>query len=278
MSEYITVTERTIEDALTEAKIILGAASDEIEYEVIEKGSNGFLGMGAKNAVIKVRKLEPAEFEQDKNPIANSQEILTKDSSQALKEDNFTNSQTQADESIQQKESQYLAEIPENNSKEEKLLKLDIDQIIESASNFLSLIFNDLEMSVNITADYNEKDKILTFNLSGDEMGLLIGKRGQTLDSLQYLTSLAVNRGNQHYVHIKLDTENYRERRKSTLENLAKNISAKVRRTGRSVALEPMNPYERRIIHYALQTDKSVTTHSEGEDPYRKIIVSPKRR
>lgn len=278
MSEYITVTERTIEDALTEAKIILGAASDEIEYEVIEKGSNGFLGMGAKNAVIKVRKLEPAEFEQDKNPIANSQEILTKDSSQALKEDNFTSSQTQADESIQQKELQDLAEIPENNLKEEKLLKLDIDQIIESASNFLSLIFNDLEMSVNITADYNEKDKILTFNLSGDEMGLLIGKRGQTLDSLQYLTSLAVNRGNQHYVHIKLDTENYRERRKSTLENLAKNISAKVRRTGRSVALEPMNPYERRIIHYALQTDKSVTTHSEGEDPYRKIIVSPKRR
>lgn len=278
MSEYITVTERTIEDALTEAKIILGAASDEIEYEVIEKGSNGFLGMGAKNAVIKVRKLEPAEFEQDKNPIANSQEILTKDSSQALKEDNFTTSQTQADESIQQKELQDLAETNENNSKEEKLLKLDIDQIIESASNFLSLIFNDLEMSVNITADYNEKDKILTFNLSGDEMGLLIGKRGQTLDSLQYLTSLAVNRGNQHYVHIKLDTENYRERRKATLENLAKNISAKVRRTGRSVALEPMNPYERRIIHYALQTDKSVTTHSEGEDPYRKIIVSPKRR
>lgn len=278
MSEYITVTERTIEDALTEAKIILGAASDEIEYEVIEKGSNGFLGMGAKNAVIKVRKLEPTEFEQDKNPIANSQEILTKDSSQALKEDNFTGSQTSADEPIQQKESQNVAEIPENNSKEEKLLKLDIDQIIESASNFLSLIFNDLEMSVNITADYNEKDKILTFNLSGDEMGLLIGKRGQTLDSLQYLTSLAVNRGNQHYVHIKLDTENYRERRKATLENLAKNISAKVRRTGRSVALEPMNPYERRIIHYALQTDKSVTTHSEGEDPYRKIIVSPKRR
>lgn len=278
MSEYITVTERTIEDALTEAKIILGAASDEIEYEVIEKGSNGFLGMGAKNAVIKVRKLEPAELEQEKTPLVKEPEPLPKEVDKSSNEHNFVTPQTVLDETTQQNRSQAFTETNESNSKDNKLSKSDIDQIKKSASDFLSLIFNDLEMSVNITADYNEKDKMLTFNLSGDEMGLLIGKRGQTLDALQYLTSLAVNRGHQHYVHIKLDTENYRERRKATLENLAKNISAKVKRTRRPVSLEPMNPYERRIIHYALQTDKFVTTHSEGEDPYRKIIVSPKRR
>lgn len=278
MSEYITVTERTIEDALTEAKIILGAASDEIEYEIIEKGSNGFLGMGAKNAVIKVRKLEPTELEQAKAPIPEEPETLTKDTAKVSSKSDFVTLQTVPDKPIQQKQSQDFTEINESNSKENKLSKSDIDEITKSASNFLALVFNDLNMSVDITVDYNEKDKMLTFNLSGDEMGLLIGKRGQTLDALQYLTSLAANRGNQHYIHIKLDTENYRERRKATLENLAKNISAKVKRTRRPVSLEPMNPYERRIIHYALQTDKFVTTHSEGEDPYRKIIVSPKRR
>ncbi len=124
---------------------------------------------------------------------------------------------------------------------------------------------------------YNETDKILEIELSGDEMGVLIGKRGQTLDSLQYLISLVVNRGSEDYIHVKVDTENYRERRKATLENLAKNIAYKVRKNRQSMSLEPMNPYERRIIHSALQYDQYVTTHSEGEEPFRRVVVTLKK-
>ena len=132
-------------------------------------------------------------------------------------------------------------------------------------------------MTVVIDAKFDEKESTLDIELSGDEMGVLIGKRGQTLDSLQYLISLVVNKGTNEYIRVKVDTENYRQRRKETLENLAKNISYKVKRTKRPVSLEPMNPYERRIIHSALQNDRYVTTHSEGEEPYRRVVVTLKR-
>ena len=134
-----------------------------------------------------------------------------------------------------------------------------------------------MKMEVSVDTKFNQHDKILDVELSGAEMGVLIGKRGQTLDSLQYLISLVVNRGETDYIHVKVDTENYRERRKATLENLAKNISYKVRKTRQSVALEPMNPYERRIIHSALQNDRYVTTHSEGEEPFRRVVVTLKK-
>lgn len=145
------------------------------------------------------------------------------------------------------------------------------------AKNFLSDVFNSMNMAVVIEAAYDETENTLDIELSGDEMGVLIGKRGQTLDSLQYLVSLVVNKDSDDYIRVKLDTENYRQRRKETLENLAKNISYKVKRTRRPVSLEPMNPYERRIIHSALQNDKYVTTHSEGEEPYRKVVVTLKK-
>ena len=132
-------------------------------------------------------------------------------------------------------------------------------------------------MEVAIDIKYNEEEKRMDIELSGNEMGVLIGKRGQTLDSLQYLVSLVVNKESEEYVHVKVDTENYRQRRKETLENLAKNIAYKVKRTKRSISLEPMNPYERRIIHSALQNDKYVTTHSEGEEPFRRVVVTLKR-
>ena len=134
-----------------------------------------------------------------------------------------------------------------------------------------------MNMEVNLNTRFNDKENILDVELSGDEMGVLIGKRGQTLDSLQYLISLVVNRDTEDYIHVKVDTENYRERRKATLENLAKNISYKVRKTRQSVALEPMNPYERRIIHSALQNDRYVTTHSEGDEPFRRVVVTLKK-
>lgn len=147
----------------------------------------------------------------------------------------------------------------------------------EAAKEFLGNVFRAMNVSADIEIDYNEEEKNMYVNVQGEDMGVLIGKRGQTLDSLQYLVSLVVNKENEGYIKVKLDTENYRERRKETLENLARNIASKVRKTGRSVSLEPMNPYERRIIHSALQNDKYVETHSEGEEPYRKVVVTLKK-
>ena len=209
--EYIEVSAKTVSEAITEACRKLGVTSDRLEYEVIEEGSNGFLGIGSKPALIKAA----AKIEQ-----------------------------------------------------------LSVE---DSAKIFLNNVFSAMNMTVVVDVKYDEKENAVDVELSGDEMGILIGKRGQTLDSLQYLVSLVVNKDSEDYIRVKVDTENYRQRRKETLENLAKNIAYKVKRTRRSVSLEPMNPYERRIIHSALQNDKYVSTHSEGEEPFRKVVVTSKR-
>ena len=209
--EYIEVSAKTVSEAITEACRKLGVTSDRLDYQVIEEGSNGFLGIGSKPAVIKAA------------------------------------------------------------------VKVEEISVEDSAKNFLNDVFAAMDMSVIIDVKYDENEKEMDIDLSGDDMGVLIGKRGQTLDSLQYLVSLVVNKESQDYIRVKVDTENYRERRKETLENLAKNIAYKVKRTRRTVALEPMNPYERRIIHSALQNDKYVTTHSEGEEPFRKVVISLKK-
>lgn len=155
-----------------------------------------------------------------------------------------------------------------------KVVEISLD---EAAKVFLSDVFAAMDMTVIIDVKYDDIDKSMNIELSGDEMGVLIGKRGQTLDSLQYLVSLVVNKGSEEYIRVKIDTENYRQRRKETLENLAKNIAYKVKRTKRPVSLEPMNPYERRIIHSVLQNDRYVTTHSEGEEPFRRVVVTLKK-
>jgi spoIIIJ-associated protein len=206
--EFIEVSAKTVDEALTEASVKLGIPSSEIEYEVIEKGSTGFLGIGSKNAVIKACK-------------------------------------------------KYSVE--------------------DSVREFLASVFQAMDLEVEIIIKVDEEDKLIDVELKGDDMGILIGKRGQTLDSLQYLTNLAVNKTSESYYRVKVDTEDYRKRRKETLENLAKNIAYKVKRTKRSVALEPMNPFERRVIHSALQNDKFVTTHSEGDEPYRHVVVTLKK-
>ena len=206
--EFIEVSAKTVDEALTEASITLGIPSSEIEYEVVEKGSTGFLGLGSKNAVIKARK------------------------------------------------------------------KFSVE---ESVKEFLKSVFHAMDMAVEIIVKVNEEEKLIEVDLKGDDMGILIGKRGQTLDSLQYLTNLAVNKHSENYYKVKVDTEDYRKRRKDTLENLAKNIAYKVKRTKRSVELEPMNPFERRVIHSALQNDRYVTTHSEGDEPYRHVVVTLKK-
>ena len=152
--------------------------------------------------------------------------------------------------------------------------KTFIDEIRE----YLESLFKAMDIQTEIQIEFDETENVLSINLEGPEMGILIGKRGQTLDALQYIISLAVNKKSESYIRVKLDTENYRARRKETLENLAKNIASKVKRTRRTVALEPMNPYERRIIHATLQNDKYVSTKSEGEEPYRKVIVYLKKK
>ena len=206
--EFIEISAKNVDDAITQATVQLGITSDQLEYEVLDKGSTGFLGIGSKNAVIKARK------------------------------------------------------------------KFSID---ENVVEFLSSIFDAMKMEVEILVAVNEEEHIIEVELKGDDMGILIGKRGQTLDSLQYLVSLIVNKGTEGYLRVKLDTENYRERRKETLETLAKNIAYKVKRTRRPVSLEPMNPYERRIIHAAVQNDKYVTTRSEGEEPFRHVVIALKK-
>ena len=208
--EYIEVSAKTVEDAISEAAIKLEVPSDKLEYEVITEGSAGFLGLiGSKPAVIKARK----KF-----------------------------------------------------------------NLVDHTKDFLARLFKAMNVSVNSTVDYDEENRTMNIVFDGEDMGLLIGKRGQTLDAVQYLTSLVVNKGKASYVRVKVDTEDYRRRRKETLENLARNIASKVRRTRKAVFLEPMNPYERRIIHSALQNNPYVSTHSEGEEPYRKVVVTPKRQ
>ena len=206
--EFIEISAKNVDDAITQATVQLGITSDQLEYEVLDKGSTGFLGIGSKNAVIKARK------------------------------------------------------------------KFSID---ENVVEFLSSIFDAMKMEVEILVAVNEEEHIIEVELMGDDMGILIGKRGQTLDSLQYLTNLAINKHSDEYYKVKIDTEDYRKRRKETLENLAKNIAYKVKRTKRPVSLEPMNPFERRIIHSALQNDRYVTTHSEGDEPYRHVVVTLKK-
>ena len=206
--EFIEISAKNVDDAITQATVQLGITSDQLEYEVLDKGSTGFLGIGSKNAVIKARK------------------------------------------------------------------KFSID---ENVVEFLSSIFDAMKMEVEILVAVKEEEHIIEVELKGDDMGILIGKRGQTLDSLQYLTNLAINKHSDEYYKVKIDTEDYRKRRKETLENLAKNIAYKVKRTKRPVSLEPMNPFERRIIHSALQNDRYVTTHSEGDEPYRHVVVTLKK-
>ncbi len=248
--EYIEVSAKTVQDALTEASIKLGLTSDQVEYEVIEKGSTGFLGIGNKPAKIRARKKEEKPIEEETSELVEEAEEVAEESS-------LEDVSTETDEISEKKEKVLL---------DPKL----------SAREFLTAVLEKMGIEAELEISDNEEEECLEIDIKGKNMGILIGKRGQTLDSLQYLTSLVVNKGTDEYVRIKLDTENYRQRRKETLENLARNIAYKVKKTKRPVTLEPMNPYERRVIHYALQNDKFVTTHSEGEEPYRHVVVTLK--
>lgn len=274
--DFIEVSAKTVNDAITKACIELSASSDRLEIQVVSEGSSGFLGFGAKPAVIKVRvKEEPAEEPiVEKKPAERpvyKREVSKKPSQRAPKAEPVKSTVTKKEEISAAAEKAEQEPVRAEKTEEE------IVTMKASAQQFLNSVFKAMNLTVDINMEYNQGNGCLDIDFSGDDMGILIGKRGQTLDSLQYLTSLVVNKEQKEYVRVKLDTENYRKRRKETLENLAKNIAYKVRKTRKAVSLEPMNPYERRIIHSALQGNKWVETYSEGKEPYRHVVITPKR-
>ena len=268
MEEYIEVSAKTVDDAILEAAIQFGTTRDKIAYEVISQGSAGFLGIGSKKAVIKAHLQTEEEVQASKKAEEEVEKILEK-----VKEKPVVSEEPKKEPKKVKKEA-VKEEKPEKKpveiQEEKKLIVIDVVPVKE----FLDKVFAAMEMKVEVRVTANPMDQEINVELEGEDMGVLIGKRGQTLDSLQYLTSLVANKVSEEYIRVKVDTENYRERRRATLENLAKNISHKVKRTRKPVSLEPMNPYERRVIHSALQNDKFVCTHSEGEEPYRRVVVT----
>ena len=309
MEDYIQFSAKTKSEAITKACIELGVSSDQLEIQVISEGSNGFFGIGSKPAVIKVRKIEPVSEEEEMKEIVETVKLdsfkeeapvqeekkteAIKPVKKEIKEPKAVSEKPRQPKSVKEraaKEKQPREfrepkekQVREKTAKPAKPVEIltdpeEIKEVENRAKVFLRDVFASMNLGeVEITSEYNTTDGSLEVDFEGEDMGILIGKRGQTLDSLQYLTSLVVNKGKSNYIRVKLDTEDYRKRRKETLENLAKNIAYKVKRTKRPVSLEPMNPFERRVIHSALQNDKFVTTHSEGEEPYRHVVVTLKR-
>lgn len=310
MEDYIQFSAKTKSEAITKACIELGTSSDQLDIQVITEGSSGFFGIGSKPAIIKVRKLETVSEEKEIEELVDAVKI------ESIKEEKKPAEKKPAPKPVQTKEAKEVKEkhskpvkekakekpVKENKEKpvkekqtpkekpvKEKPVKVskpieiitdpeEIKEIEERAVVFLRDVFTSMNLGeVEITSKYNTADGCLEVDFEGEDMGILIGKRGQTLDSLQYLTSLVVNKGKENYIRVKLDTEDYRRRRKETLENLARGIAYKVKKTRKPVVLEPMNPYERRIIHSALQGNKFVETVSEGEGPYRHVVVKLKR-
>lgn len=279
--DYITVTAKNLDDAITEALVQLEVTSDRLDYEVIEKGSDGFLGFGRKQAVIKARRKEEPVVEvkaekKEEKPVEVEKAAKVEKTEHAEKKEPVK-TETKNEFKKEHKKEKDFKKAPKKEVREETELAKVEPATIEACEKFVEDVLNAMNMEeVKVTSTVDEEGA-LSITMEGKNMGILIGKRGQTLDSLQYLTNRVANKMQDGYVRVKLDTEDYRRRRKETLENLAKNIASKVKRTRRTVALEPMNPYERRIIHAALQSDPHVTTHSEGEEPYRKVVVTLKR-
>lgn len=319
--EFREITAKTVDEAITKACLELETSSDNLEIEVVQKGTSGFFGIGSKPAIIKVRKkVEEEEFdilkelrkeekkeakkepvrkeikreakkevkkEVKKDTVKEPKKEVKKDAPKPQKKENKPAPKNVAPvKEAPVKEAPVKAEAkpevkPEVKKEEKKQVVRTEEQIAamkKAADEFLQGVFKAMELPVKINIVYEKESDCLSIDFEGEDMGILIGKRGQTLDSLQYLTSLVVNKEQEDYIRIKLDTENYRSRRKDTLENLARNIAYKVRKTRKAVVLEPMNPYERRIIHSALQGNKFVETYSEGNEPYRHVVVVYKGR
>lgn len=296
----ITVSAKTLDDAITEASIQLGVASDQMEYDVIEKGSAGFLGIGSRQAVIRARikktvteeikaeEIKPEEikkefkkdFRKDRKEFVGHKE--RKEHKEYKKDSKKDFKKEPKKEFVKENKTETASAVtvaaPVYEEKKELHVAVVTEATQKICEKFLQEVLQAMGMSEVTIVSSIDEEGALAIEMSGDNMGILIGKRGQTLDSLQYLTNRVANKSQDGYVRVKLDTEDYRKRRKQTLENLAKNIAYKVKRSRKPISLEPMNPYERRIIHSALQADDRVSTHSEGEEPYRRVVVTPNRR
>ena len=296
----ITVSAKTLDDAITEASIQLGVASDQMEYDVIEKGSAGFLGIGSRQAVIRARikktvteeikaeEIKPEEikkefkkdFRKDRKEFVGHKE--RKEHKEYKKDSKKDFKKERKKEFVKENKTETVSAVTAAAPVYEEKKELHVAVVTEATQKicekFLQEVLQAMGMGEVTIVSSIDEEGALAIEMSGDNMGILIGKRGQTLDSLQYLTNRVANKSQDGYVRVKLDTEDYRKRRKQTLENLAKNIAYKVKRSRKPISLEPMNPYERRIIHSALQADDRVSTHSEGEEPYRRVVVTPNRR
>ena len=296
----ITVSAKTLDDAITEASIQLGVASDQMEYDVIEKGSAGFLGIGSRQAVIRARikktvteeikaeEIKPEEikkefkkdFRKDRKEFVGHKE--RKEHKEYKKDSKKDFKKEPKKEFVKENKTETVSAVTAAAPVYEEKKELHVAVVTEATQKicekFLQEVLQAMGMGEVTIVSSIDEEGALAIEMSGDNMGILIGKRGQTLDSLQYLTNRVANKPQDGYVRVKLDTEDYRKRRKQTLENLAKNIAYKVKRSRKPISLEPMNPYERRIIHSALQADDRVSTHSEGEEPYRRVVVTPNRR
>lgn len=295
----ITVSAKTLDDAITEASIQLGVASDQMEYDVIEKGSAGFLGIGSRQAVIRARikktvteeikaeEIKPEEikkefkkdFRKDRKEFVGHKE--RKEHKEYKKDSKKDFKKEPKKEFVKENKTETVSAVTAAAPVYEEKKELHVAVVTEATQKicekFLQEVLQAMGMGEVTIVSSIDEEGALAIEMSGDNMGILIGKRGQTLDSLQYLTNRVANKSQDGYVRVKLDTEDYRKRRKQTLENLAKNIAYKVKRSRKPISLEPMNPYERRIIHSALQGNKFVETVSEGEEPYRHVVVKLKR-
>ena len=266
-NEWIEISAKTVDDAINEGLIRLGTTRDKMDVEVLEKESSGFLGfIGRHDAKIRVR------FKEVKPAPVPEKKTIKEEKTDFVKSNVETKPEEKPVADIQRKPKKKFDEIEKNepvSADRQEKAKAD-------AVKFLTDVFKAMKLEAVVNVEFDAAENELSIDVKAEDMGVLIGKRGQTLDSLQYIVSLAINKDSNEYVKVKLDSENYRIRRKETLENLAKNIASKVKRTGRPVSLEPMNSFERRIIHSALQGDPDCETFSEGNDPYRKVVVKPK--
>ena len=284
--EFKEFSAKTVDEAITKACLDFETSSENLEIQVLFEGSSGFLGFGAKPARINVRRKEVSLPEE---PVIEEAVPVKEERKEAPKEE-----RKEAKKEFKSEPRREPKREPKKDARKAEAFKEDVKpqheerKVVErteeeitavkaDAEKFLSGVFKAMELEVEIKMEYKSAEGNLEIEFLGEDMGILIGKRGQTLDSLQYLTSLVVNKGRQGYIRVKLDTEDYRNRRKETLENLAKSIAYKVRKTRKPVSLEPMNPYERRIIHSAIQGNRYVETYSEGNEPYRHVVVKLKK-
>ena len=293
MNNEITVTAKTYDDAIMEAQMQLQSTVEHMVVEVVEEGKSGFLGIGGKSWVIKAREMSEEEIEAKergelKSAEKHEEKREEKHDEKHEKKHNKKHDKPRSEREPKKEESHASGNESTSSTKSEERIvprrnpivpvsEAEAAELVKKATDFLSEILKGMQVESALDAKFGHEENEIAIDISGPDMGALIGKRGQTLDSLQYLTSLVVNRDTNGYIRIKLDTENYRERRKEKLEKFARNMAAKARKTRRTVSLEPMNPYERRIIHAAIQHERNVTTYSEGEEPYRYIVISPRR-